>query len=233
MPVKAKRTPGNIIFFIGIFLGLTLAVLSIWAALEVQAYYYTGETFEAFNGLNCPLLMTRSETGVVTATFDNPGDEEIQPYYKVETSGPIPQEFENQITVPPRSSKSIEWTVGVNDIDLRSFIFSRVEILPSAGHRSRQAICGIPVLNIPGATGEQVYIVTLLVSLFAIAIGFTWWSRTAGENTSANLIHAMQALGVSVLAAMFFAFTGWTLVGLIFSVIAVLLLFIILRFAVG
>ncbi len=233
MSFKAKQTPGNIIFFIGIFSGLALAVLAIWAALEVQAYYYTGETFEAFNGLHCPLLMTRSETGTITVSFDNPSDEEIQPYYKVETSGPIPQQFENQIVVPPHSSKNIEWTVGVNDIDLRSFIFSRVEILPSAGHGSRQAICGIPVLNIPGATGEQVFIFTLLLSLSAIAIGFTWWSRSVDKNTSANMIHSMQALGVSVLAAMLFAFIGWTLVGLIFSIIAILLLFIILRFAVG
>lgn len=228
MPTKPLRTPGSIIFLIGIFLGLALAIMVIWAALEAQDYYYTGAVYEPFNGLHCPLFMTRSETGTISATFDNPSKQEINPYYKLETSGPIPQQFESQITVPPHTSQSVQWTVSANDIDLRFFIFAQLKILPK-----EQALCGIFVLNVPGLTGEQVFTVTLLVSLSAIAIGFILSNRAMAENALDNLMRLAQTLGVSVLAAMLFAFTGWTLVGFIFSVIAILLLAItLLRFAV-
>ena len=227
MPTKPIRNPGGIIFLIGIFLGLALAIMVIWAAIEAQAYYYTGAVYEPFNGLHCPLFMTRSETGTISVTFDNPGNQEINPYYKLETSGPLPQRFENQLSVPPHTSKSVAWTVDERDIDLGSFIFAQLKILPK-----EQALCGIFVLNIPGLTGEQFFIAALLISLSAIAIGFTLWNRALG-NASINLNRAAQALGVSVLGAMLFAFIGWTLVGLIFSIIAILLLIILLRFAVA
>lgn len=226
MPIRPLRTPAAVVFLVGIFLGLALAIMVIWAALEAQTYYYTGAVYEPFNGLRCPLFMTRSEIGAIRATFDNPGDQEIAPYYKLETSGLLPQKFEDQISVPPRASKTVAWTVDERDIDLGSFIFAQLKVLPRA-----QALCGIFVLNVPGLTGGQVFIMALLVSLSAIAIGFTLWNRTF-ENDFTNLRRAAQALGVSVLAAMLFAFTGWTLVGLIFSIIAVLLLVILLRFAV-
>lgn len=233
MPTKSIRTISNVIFFFGIFLGLTLAIMVIWSALEAQAYFYTGATYETFNGLDCPLFLTRSETGAITATFDNPGNAEIQPYYKVEISGLLTRKFENQFTLAARESKSVQWTVDANDIDLGSFIFVKLNILPDADHWTRQALCGIMVLNVPGLTGEQIFIPALLVSLFAIAIGFILSNSLPDANASTNLGRAMQALGVSALAAMFFAFTGWTLAALIFGVVAILLLFIILRFAVA
>ncbi|MBI1794736.1 MAG: hypothetical protein HYR70_11170 [Chloroflexi bacterium] len=233
MPTKSARTVSNVIFFFGIFLGLTLAITVIWAALEAQTYFYTGATYEAFNGLRCPLFLTRSETGTITATFDNPGGQEIQPYYKVETSGLLARRFENQFTLAARESKSVQWTVDANDIDLGSFIFVKLNILPDANHWTRQALCGIFVLNVPGLTGEQILISALLVSLLAIVIGFTLLNSLPDTNASRNLGRAMQALGVSTLAAMLFAFIGSTLAALIFSVAAILLVFIILRFAVA
>ncbi|HEX2696344.1 MAG TPA: hypothetical protein VHM28_01460, partial [Anaerolineales bacterium] len=173
MSDRTTRTPSNILYLLGVLLGLALAVLAIWAAFEGQSYFFTGATHEPFYGLHCPIFMTRPETGTITATFDNPSDQEMQPYYEVEISGPLARKFENQLSVPTYQSKTVEWTVDANDIDLGSFIFVQMQILPDGTHRTRQAVCGIFVLNVPGATGDTIFTLALILSLAGIVVGFT------------------------------------------------------------
>jgi hypothetical protein len=226
MSDKTTRVISNLLFFTGNFLGLALAIASIWAALEAQAYYFTGAVYEPFNGLRCPLFVTRSEKGMITATFDNPGDQAIQPYYQVEVSGIEGRKFENQFSIPPRESKSVQWSVDAEDVDLGAFIMVKVQVLPR-----KQALCGMVMLNVPGPSGEQVFTWTLLVSLLGIAAGFFWRNSLMDQDSESKAGPARQALGISVLAAMLFAFIGWTPVSLVCCVIAILLLVILLRIA--
>lgn len=230
--MKSKHNISGIVFFFGIFVGLALAAIPIWSAFEAQAYYFTGETFEPFNGLHCPMLMTTSETKTITATFDNPSNQEIQPYYQVVTSGPLPQKFENQFSIPPHTSKTVQWTVDENEIDMESFAFSKIEILPDSDHSTRRAICGIMMLNVPGLSGDQIFWLLFIISLLAITIGFVMWERSLDQtkDSSVALQRAMQFMGVAVLLAMLTAFMGWWLVGLAFGIIVILLMVISLRF---
>ena len=235
MQTKSKRTLGSIIFFFGIFLGLLMSLAAIWGDFEGISYFYTGAGYPSYNGLNCPVLMTRSETGSVSATFDNPGDQEIEPYYEVAISGQTStRKFEGQLSVPAHTSKSIHWTVDANDIDLGSFIFINMDVLPVGGYSTREDNCGIVVLNLAGPTGGQVLNLTLAASLLAIGIILGLWENASSMNIDrpANLPRAMKTLGIAVLLDMLVSFMGWWLAGILFSVLTILLLVIMLRLSI-
>jgi hypothetical protein len=232
MQTKSVQTLGGVIFFIGVILGLVLSLAAIWGAFEGISYYYTGAGYPSFNGLDCPMLMTRSETGTVTASFDNPSDQEIEPYYEVTISGQTSmRKFEGQLSVPAHTSKRIRWKVDANDIDLGFFIFINMDVLPVAGFTTREVTCGIIVLNLAGPTGGQVFNLALAVSLMGIGIGLGLWENAASMkfDNSLNLRRAVKTLGITVLLTLLTSIMGWWLAGLLFCVLTILLLVIILR----
>jgi hypothetical protein len=233
MQTKPVRTLGGVIFFFGIFLGLALSLAAVWGDFEGISYFYTGAAYPSFNGLNCPVLMTRSETGTVSASFVNSGGQEIEPYYEVTISGlTAMRKLEGHLSVPAHASKSIQWTVDASDIDLGFFIFNDMQVLPVAGYSTREDTCGIIVLNLTGLTGGQLFNITLAASLLGIAIGFGLWENTRATDRATNLARAMRTMGVAVLLALLTSIMGWWLPGLLFSVVTILLLVIILRLSV-
>jgi len=229
-----KQALGGAIFFIGIVLGLTLAIAAVWGDFEGTSYFYTGTGYDSFSGLSCPILMTRSETGSVGIHFDNPSDQEIRPYYEVSISGVgATRKLEGQITVPAHATQDVHWTVGASDIDLGFFIFVQADILPFAGHSTREATCGIIVLDLLGLIGAQVFTATLAASLFGIVLGFGLREGASNLTTrrSRNSRSALQATGVTTLLAMLTGFMGLWFIGLIFCAVTILLLVIQLRSA--
>jgi len=234
MQTRSKSIVGNIVFFLGIFIGLVLAIAAIWGDFEGLSYYYTGAAYGQFNGLHCPILMTRSETGIVTAIFNNSSNQKSEPYYEMEIGGLLPRKFEDQLSVPPYGTKSVQWTVDANDIDLGFFIFAKIDILPDTLYSSREATCGIVVLNIPGLTGDQIFALTFAASLLGILIGLGLWENINKPlmGISSNQRRAMQAMAISVLLAMFTGFMGWWGPGVLLCAITILLSVIFLQFLI-
>src|SRR5262249_32947689 len=136
------------------------------------------------------------------------------------------------ITVAARGSKTVQWTVSADDIDLEPFIFNKVAILPDGSHSTRQAICGTLVLSIPGTGGGQVFLLSVIESLLALTLGYAVWENKF-DVSHANLQRAVHAIGVTVSLAMLTAFMGWWAVGIVFCVAALLLALIILRFTIA
>lgn len=220
----------SIVYFLGIAVGLSLAVVSIWADYEAVSYFFTGARFDAFRGMTCPILATRSETVTISASIENPGDRAVRPLYRVEVSGPAGRMFRDQISIPPHEMQRIEWTVSTDDVDLRYFIMTKITLFPFAGASTREATCGIFLLNTDSLTGTQVLIISLAVSILGIIVGLSVWERQM-EAVNKGLIqsHGMRrALSLVVLLAMFSALMGWWLAGVVFCVFAILLLVITL-----
>ena len=229
MNMKYLRILGNGLFFVGIFFGLALAVLSTWDKIEAINYYFTGATYAPFKGLRCPLVMTPSEQGTVSAIFDNPADEEDNFYYRAEISGMVePRRIEDHILVAPHGQQSIQWNVSEKDIDLEFFVFVKMTVLPNALHPTRQATCGITVLNFHGLTGQQIFVIALALSLLGMGLGLGIRQRTSPDKG-----YRLPILAVVVLLAMLSGLIGWWLMGIIFIVIAILLLAIFVRMALA
>jgi len=233
MNKKLLRILGVTVFFLGVIIGFALAIISIWSRLEAVRYYFTGAKYEAFRGLQCPVMIAPNEKGIVTAVFNNLADKEDNFLYRTEISGDIStRQEEGQIAVAPHQTKSIQLTVGANDVDLLFFIFVKMRILPNALHRSQEAVCGIIIVNLLGLTGNQISTGALSLSFLGIAIGLGLWQKT-GSNADENIRRAMQALGLVVLLTMFAGLMGWWITGLALSAITVLLIIISIHFAIA
>jgi len=186
--------------------------------------------YEHYNGLRCPLLMVRSEDGIIKANFNNPTDGEDDFYYKVQISGFFsPRQIEDRISVPAHQTRSVSLTVTRDDIDLQFFIFAKIVISPNATRPTREADCGIMVLKNPGFTGNQLFTGALVLSLLGIVCGFILWRRFSMELNS-NVHRVMQTLGIIVLLAMLAGLIGWWFAGMLLIVLALLLFLALVRF---
>jgi hypothetical protein len=234
MKTNSLRILSRVLFFLGVAMGLALAVVAIWNNLESTHYYFRGVKHAPFPGLQCPLMIAPTEKGRVTAVFHNPNAEEDNFLYRAEISGKssMTRQVEGEIAVPPHGSKSIRLTVDANDVDLLFFILVKLTILPNAIHPSQEAICGMLVIDVLGLTGTQITIIALLLSLFGIAIGWGLWQRTGGK-ARRDMPRVVQALGIVVISTMSTAYMGWWVLAIALSVIAFLLILISLRFAVA
>jgi hypothetical protein len=153
--------------FAGACIGLVVALLSAWGDFEGLSYFATGASYEAFSGLNCPVVLSRAETGKVSAVFDNRQNTAIEPYYRVEVCGPVSsRRLEGQVRLPPGTSRQISWTIGPADIDLGSFILVKLDVLPVAGHQTREATCGVIVLPLGRMSGRLA--LNLAICAFAL-----------------------------------------------------------------
>src|SRR5258706_16138206 len=129
MKITSLRILGSILFFLGIISGFSIAIISTWNKVESANYFFRGTTYEHFNGLRCPLLMMRSETGVIDAVFDNPTNSDDDFYYKAEISGFFsPRQIEDHVSVPAHQKRSVDLTVNKDDIDLQFFIYASIVI---------------------------------------------------------------------------------------------------------
>lgn len=229
------------LFLIGVLTTLALATAAAWADFEGLSYFATGAGYDSFSGLHCPILISRAETGRVSATFENQTDQEIEPYYQVEISGlAASRQLEGQITVPAHASREITWSVDAGDIDLRYFVFVKLDVLPYGGHATREATCGILVTDIAGMSGGQTLTVALAVGLLGMVAGLLlpeFLTKDQGVRSDAPPIserrRISRALGVSSACALLGALAGWWLAALVLLVVSVLLMIMVmLRYAI-
>ena len=231
MTTKPIHAWGGAVFLVGVFLGLGLALVAVWSDYEGFSYFNSGAGYPAFNGLVCPILMTRSEKSVVTADFKNSTGQEFDPYYEVAISGPdSSRKLEGQLAIPIHTTKTIQWTVDAKDIDLGFFIFVDMQVLPVAGYQTREDTCGIMVINFTGLTGSEIFGLILATSLLGMVLGLGLWENNRlNTNRYTNRHRALQAQGIAVLLALLTGLIGLWAAGLIFCVLAILLLVINLR----
>ena len=233
MKIPPLRILASVLFFLGIISGFSIAIISTWSKVESADYFFRGTTYEHFSGLRCPLLLTRSETGVVNIIFDNPTDSADDFYYKVEISGFLsPRQIEGHVSVPAHQKSGVGLTVNKDDIDLQFFVFVKIVISPNGTRPTRGADCGIMVLDNSRFTGGQLFMTALVLSLLGIILGFVLWRRS-GVDVNSDIQRVMQLLGIVVLLAMFAGLVGWWFIGILFIVLTLLLFLILVRFGIA
>jgi hypothetical protein len=198
------RALGLALFWLGILLAVALASGGTMADLEATFYGFPWYTHERLPGFKCPVLMTRWETGTVSLTLKNPTDRTIPflAHADISTPGPT-REARTKVEVAPGEKQRVEWTVTSADVDLGYFIFVSGWTNPAYPYPTRQSMCGILVLNVPGLTGQQVFAGTLVVSVLSMVGGIYLWitgSRPlAGRRRSATGAADAQPLDAGTL----------------------------------
>ncbi len=236
MQKTSRRTIGTVVFLTGLAIGLALALAPIWGDYEGMSYFSSGGAYAAFDGLRCPILAARSDVTTITATLENPGNKQVEPYYEVVISGvSATRSIDGHIVVPPHSSRTAQWTVNANDIDLGFFIMIKMDILPLPGSPAREGTCGIVVLNLGPLNGSQILGLGLALALGGMVVGLAVREGTGQSTSSRDLSvrNGLRTAGVTTCLAMLTGFLGWWLIGFILGAITVLLVVVLLRVAEG
>jgi hypothetical protein len=233
MSSSLLRIVGRAIFFLGVILGYSLAIIMIWSRMEAIHYFFRGATHESFRGLHCPVMISPTEKGFVRAAFTNPTSEQVNFFYRVAVSGQeVVDQGLAQIAVSPRQTERVQFVVDANNVDLGFFIFVKIMISPNSLHQTQEAVCGIFVTNLLGLSGGQISTAALSLSFLGMGMGLGAGQWT-GSSEDRNVARVMQALTLIVLMTLLVGVMGWWLPGMALSAITVLLIIISVRLAIA
>jgi len=225
------RILGALIFTLGVLSSTLLTTGLTWAGLEATLYGFERYTNDHFDGLSCPLLMTRSETGVIHVAVNNPSDKVITPIMTIDLSSPaLPDTEQVQVTVPPGQTRQLEWTVSRENIDFGSFIFAKANRSASYPVGTAEALCGILVLDVPSLSGIQILSMWLALGLLCTPLGL--WLLNSGMERHGSLPGVLQALAVAALGGLLVSLPSLWVLGVLFLTVTVLLAVGLLHFIV-
>src|SRR5258706_2546143 len=224
------HTLGGVTFAVGILLSTLLTVALTWAPLEGELYGFPRYTTEHFDGLTCPRLMARSESGIIQVAVHNPSELVITPFMTIDLSTPaLPETEQVQATAPPGQTSGLKRTVTRESIDRGFFIF--VKAIRSASYPvpTAEALCGILVLNdvrfLNG--GTQILSIWLALCLLCTPLGLWLWSM--GMERHNRLQGVMKALAVAALGGLLVSMPGLWMPGMLALTVTVLLAVGLLR----
>jgi hypothetical protein len=216
-------------FGMGVIAGFFLIFIAAWADMEASAYGFPRLANAGLGGLRCPVLMTPDETSTIALDVSNPTEGQISPSIKTLISTRIlPEEFLDGILLTPGDSKRLEWKVDAENIDLGSFIFAKVLLYSAYPLPTREATCGIFIIDLPG-TGRV--IVPVLMALSLISMGWGLYRinrlRTANERLRKHM-GSMTFLAILIGLGLALNFLGGWISSLLVLVVSLLLIIILL-----
>lgn len=230
------RRLGVILFAFGILLGMALIAVTIWTDLEASFFdsVMGSRGDESLKTLRCPVLMTTSETGRISATFENTADKPIELRLRAHvTDGFVTLMREVNTTLPlePGEKGKAEFTLSAEDRAYRWLILARVLQFRHYPLPARQAACGVLVLDVPFLTGNQLFALTIALTVLCLGGGIALWSVANWPLRRSALATArtMGALVVSLLIGFLVSLSGAFLIATLLFAINLLLIFEIIR----
>jgi hypothetical protein len=231
---KLLRTLGIIFFSTGVLVGIIMFVLMNWAYFEANFFFgYTAPAEKTLTTLRCPLLMTTSDTGAVNISITNNSDRDLEPLIRTEISyfGAAKSERTNY-SLAAGETRRLSWTVTSDDMVFGHLILARVFVYSTYTLASRTNSCGTVVVDLPGLTGIQLFVIVLVLSLAGMTAGWSLWLAGSRPLHAEGLIamRAMVILTIVVLLGILAGMIGWWGVGLICTVGSVLLIYTVVGY---
>ena len=157
---KSLKIAGGSLFSIGIIMGFILSSVIVWGDLEASLFTSGMRADKSLSTLKCPIVITASETGKITAVLNNPTEKTMERFMVANISegyATLVREIKTNLPIPPEEKQKVEWKIYPEDaaFDERVILF-RVYINPKYPHPSLGANCGVVRVNIEGVTGNQI-----------------------------------------------------------------------------
>jgi hypothetical protein len=228
--MNLKRVVGVLIFLAGVVLTVALGALATWGDLEASLFDAAIRAETRLNSLRCPVLITRQETGQVSASFRNTSPRPVNRAIRAHISqGFVTLMREETLYLPlqPGETQRLTWPVTAADAAYGALILVRVSALRQAPMPSESQACGIVVLDLPWVSGGLLVAVWLALGLAGIAGGGWLWLRVnwpwVGRRHAAT--NTMLAVTVVALALLVAGLAGvWMLGVLLLALLALLLI---------
>ena len=194
---------GALLFLSGVLIGLSLSAVVVWG--ESEARIYTSYNAERRLKVQCPLMLSPVESGVVSADIINPTNEEIKPVILAEISHTkIPRKVNETLTLAPSGSETVQWTVDLSDVIFERLILVNIHQSQYRDNPSRLGSCGIFIVSLFGLTGAQTFALVFAISLAAMLSGSALWlyARWPLNNLATNIAEPSVVLLVITILAL-------------------------------
>ena len=211
------RIIGFIIFLVGMLAAFLMLVMSAWGDIEASTFDAAIRPEENLNSLNCPVFITKDETGIITAQIENPSDRVVTPRVRSRISmgfATLMDEQTEEIEIGPKETRDIEWEISRGNAAYHRVVLVRIYQFPNLSLPSRGASCGIVVLPFSGRSGQQVFNLVLASSSAAMILGLVLYIRNKKDETKSTLRtnRAYVFLGSFLVAAALVSLVGrWPL----------------------
>lgn len=227
---KTSTLIAYISYTAGLLVGLYLIVIVAWADMEAAFYGFSRLADPGLRGFNCPPLMTHGETSSISLRVSNTTDDSISPAVRVEISTRLlSQEYNENLRLAPGESRTLEFPVGPENIDLRRFIFAKALVFSVYPLPNLEATCGIYIINLPGR-GMVILVVMIALSLLGMGWGLYGMRKSAASDEWAqkHVLRPMTFLAVIVVLGFVTSSTGGWVPSVLLLAVAVLMVFILL-----
>lgn len=213
----------------GVFTGLGLSGAFAWAESEARV----SSPFNADSdlGMQCPLILSPAEKGVVTAEIVNLTGEAVKPIFRVEIShGRVPRQIQQTFELGSLKSEHMEWTVDSSDVIFERVILVNAQQSRYKSNPSRSGSCGILVFSLFGLTGIQSFGLVLVVSLLLMFAGGVLWlkDRRPLDKFSKEVFQINSVLFVVIVLALLSTLARWWGMALFFDALALLVMGVII-----
>ena len=226
---RLSRLLSFLVYGIGVAVGLFVILVATWADMESSAYDFPRLANAGLDGLRCPVLMTPQETSAISLDVSNTTDTRISPLIKTQISTRLlPEQFLEDIQLIPGETKRVEWSVDAENIDMGNFIFAKVLLFSAYPLPTREATCGIFVLDLPG-TGRT--IVPVLVVLSFVSLGWSLYRIHRSSILQEQLrkqLSSMTFLAILISLGLILSFIGGWILSVLVLVASLLLVIIVL-----
>lgn len=221
------------LYFLGVVWLGAMAFAAAWPDMEASVFD-SGTALAADAGLpelRCPWVMTADETAAVRVRFTNAADRPDAFLVRANISrgyASFVREDTQQVRLQPGESRELAWPVTAEDAAFDRLVLVRVLANRGLVTPARQSPCGILVLNVPGVSGQWLFVLGVLIGLALTTAGAAWWwvqRRPLGEAGIAAA-RAAGLLAVLVVASLITGMAGVWLVSHFLLVGAILYFFV-------
>ena len=235
---RRLRTIGAILFSAGFVIGFVIFAGMVWADFEGAMFDTAIRGEKRLRTLRCPVVISEKEMGTISATFHNSLDRPVQFAIRTRISQgfvTLMREEKALLPVDAGGTEGLQWTVTPDEAAYGRVILVKVLLMGNYPLPSRQATCGVLVLDVPFLTGSQALALGVSASLAFLALGGALWlfgSWPLEEGFELDLARGMGALAASVLVGMIAGFWGSWLLGVAVVVVTALLFVELIRHVV-
>jgi hypothetical protein len=217
MEVKKYRVRGLIIYSLGLVLGLLFLGLVVWADLEASIFDSSMPAETRLGSLSCPIVLSKNETGVVSASFDNFHVRPVKRRIYAHISDgfvTFMRADDVSLTLDPGEKRKLEWPISAQDAAWNRLILVRIYSIRNTPLPSATGSCGIIVSDLPYLTGNQIVAGSVSIILLTFIGGFLLWRKDnltySRRSTQAGLAFLTTLVTAGILASLF---GKWLLAG--------------------
>ena len=188
---RLSRAVGLILYTLGLLVGATFILFSVWGDFESNAFWGTREAamYNAaqkinarLTGIQCPIFINSDDTAELSTMVVNRSDEPNELLFQISVSDPaFGSESRNEyyeIELAPHERRAFTWTISDADkvydrsVLVRTYLYEK-EIFGPAKTKN----CGILVTDLLGLSSTLLIVVSISVSILFMGLGFWLWYR--------------------------------------------------------